>query len=52
MPSTRIDQIGKSHLRNAAKSLKIRVFYEIENKFIGNMNKPIYRVIYYFKFVA
>jgi len=28
------------------------VFYEVEDKFIGNMNKPIYRVIYYFKFVA
>ena len=46
-----IYQIGKPHLRNSPKSLKIRMSYDLEDKRIWYSNKSVNWIVEYFKLV-
>ena len=52
MVSTWVYQIGKAHLGNTTKSLKVGMGDQIKNKFIGSSNKTINWIVEYFKFVG
>jgi len=46
-----IYQMRHSQLLNITQTLKIGMFYQVENQVRRDADKPIYRVIYYFLFV-
>lgn len=48
MVRTRVHDIGKAHLRNAAEPLEIFVPHQIKNQLAGYGNKTVDRVVYSF----
>ena len=47
-----IDQIGQTHLRDTAQTLKIRMLDEIKNQGIGYRNETVNRIVEYFEFIG
>ena len=52
MVCSRVYQIAHTHLRDTAQALEIFVFYEFEDKFVGNSDKPVNGIVYYLEFVS
>ena len=45
MKRTGIYEVGEAQLFDSPESLEVRMFDHIENKLIGNIDEPIYRIV-------
>jgi hypothetical protein len=50
MQSARVYVMGKTHLLDASSALKIRVFDEVEQQTVGDIDEAVDGVVKYFLF--